>query len=99
MSRESYQCCQQCFEVLFALLVGLVGPGMSHLGHLVGTGSCRAVCGYVSLVGSEPRYRLGGAAGVISVLSAVLRGLICATGGTRWTWDGSSGSLGRYWFI
>ena len=85
MSRESYQCCQQCSEVLFALLVGLFGPGMGHLGHLVGTGSCRVVCGYVRLVGSEQRLRLGGVAGAISVLSAVLRGLICSTGGTRWT--------------
>ena len=43
MSRESYPCCQQCSEVLFALLAGLVGPGMGHLDHLVGTGSCRVV--------------------------------------------------------
>ena len=72
MSRESYQCCQQCSEVLFALLAGLVGPGMGHLGHLVGTGSCRVVCGWVSSVGSEQRLRLGGVSGVISAFSAVL---------------------------
>ena len=65
MSCESYQCCQQCSEVLFALLAGLVGPGMGHLDHLVGTGLCRAVCGWVSSVGSEPRYRLGGVSEVI----------------------------------
>jgi len=52
--------------------VGLVGPGMGHLGHLVGTGSCRVVCGWVSSVGSEQRLRLGGVSGVISALSAVL---------------------------
>ena len=72
MSRESYQRCQQCSEVLFALLAGLVGPGMGHLGHLVGTGSCRVVCGWVSSVGSEQRLRLGGVSRVISALSAVL---------------------------
>jgi hypothetical protein len=55
VSRESYQCCQQCSEVLFALLAGLVGPGMGHLDNLVGTGLCRAVCGCVSSVGSETR--------------------------------------------
>ncbi len=79
--------------------MGLVGPGMGHLGHLVGTGLCRAVFGRMCLVGSEHRYRVGGVSGVISALSAWLRGLICATGGTRRTWDGSSGSLGRYRFV
>ena len=72
MSRESYQRCQQCSEVLFALLAGLVGPGMGHLGHLVGASSCRAGCLWVSSVGSEQRLKLGGVSGVISVLSAVL---------------------------
>jgi hypothetical protein len=43
---------------------------MGHLGHLVGTGSCRAVFGRVCLVGSEHRYRVGGVSGVISALSA-----------------------------
>ncbi len=72
MSRESYQRFQQCPEVLFALLAGLVGPGMGHLGHVVGPGSGRVVCGWVSSVGSEQRLRLGGVSGVISALSAVL---------------------------
>ena len=65
MSRESYQRCQQYSEVLFALLAGLVGPGMGHLGHLVGTGLCRVVCGWVSSVGSEQRLRFGGVSRVM----------------------------------
>jgi hypothetical protein len=52
--------------------VGLVGPGMGHLGHLVGAGSCRAGCLWVSSVGSEQRLKLGGVSGVISVLLAEL---------------------------